>query len=119
MAGKLVNSLKSKFEPHKYEDSYRDAVLRWSSASARARRSTVRARAQGRAGRSRGGAGGQPWLGPLWTGSLSFGLVNVPVQLVSAVRDLDLHFRQMHEKDDTLIETHRVCSSWAKRSPMS
>ena len=37
---------------------------------------------------------------PLWTGSLSFGLVNVPVQLVSAVRDLDLHFRQLHEKDE-------------------
>jgi DNA end-binding protein Ku len=46
----------------------------------------------------------------LWTGSLSFGLVNVPVQLVSAVRDLDLHFRQLHAKDDTPIETHRVCS---------
>jgi DNA end-binding protein Ku len=46
----------------------------------------------------------------LWTGSLSFGLVNVPVQLVSAVRDLDLHFRQVHEKDDTPIETRRVCS---------
>jgi DNA end-binding protein Ku len=25
----------------------------------------------------------------LWTGSLSFGLVNVPVQLVSGARDLD------------------------------
>ena len=25
----------------------------------------------------------------LWTGSISFGLVNVPVQLVSAARDLD------------------------------
>jgi len=46
----------------------------------------------------------------LWTGSLSFGLVNVPVQLVSAVRDLDLHFRQVHAKDDTPIETRRVCS---------
>ncbi len=46
----------------------------------------------------------------LWTGSLSFGLVNVPVQLVSAVRDLDLHFRQLHAKDDTPVETRRVCS---------
>ncbi len=27
MAGKLVNSLKAKFEPHKYADTYRDAVL--------------------------------------------------------------------------------------------
>jgi DNA end-binding protein Ku len=46
----------------------------------------------------------------LWTGSLSFGLVNVPVQLVSAVRDLDLHFRQLHAKDDTPVETRRICS---------
>ena len=35
----------------------------------------------------------------LWTGSLSFGLVNVPVTLFSAVRDHDLRFRQLHEKD--------------------
>ena len=35
----------------------------------------------------------------LWTGSLSFGLVNVPVALYSAVRDLDLRFNQLHEKD--------------------
>jgi len=33
----------------------------------------------------------------LWTGSLSFGLVNVPVALVSGVRDLKLHFHQLHE----------------------
>ncbi|HET6548872.1 MAG TPA: Ku protein [Solirubrobacter sp.] len=46
----------------------------------------------------------------LWTGSLSFGLVNVPVQLVSAVRDLDLHFRQLHGKDHVPVETRRVCS---------
>src|SRR5690348_12142935 len=47
---------------------------------------------------------------PLWSGSLNFGLVNVPVRLTSAVRDLDLHFRQLHSKDDTPIETRRVCS---------
>src|SRR6201991_1459324 len=54
---------------------------------------------------------------PLWSGSLNFGLVNVPVQLTSAVRDLDLHFRQMHAKDDTPIETHRVCSKEDKEVP--
>jgi DNA end-binding protein Ku len=46
----------------------------------------------------------------LWSGSLSFGLVNVPVALVSAARDLDLHFRQLHEKDGTPIEVKRFCS---------
>jgi hypothetical protein len=40
----------------------------------------------------------------LWTGSLSFGLVNVPVSLVAAVQDLDLHFHQVHEKDGAPIE---------------
>jgi DNA end-binding protein Ku len=47
---------------------------------------------------------------PLWNGSLSFGLVNVPVQLTSASRDLDLHFRQLHKKDGAPIEQHRFCS---------
>jgi len=46
----------------------------------------------------------------LWSGSLSFGLVNVPVQLVSAVVDLDLHFHQLHEKDKVRIEQRRFCS---------
>ncbi len=46
----------------------------------------------------------------LWSGSLSFGLVNVPVQLVSAARDLDYHFRQLHEKDKVPIEQRRFCS---------
>jgi DNA end-binding protein Ku len=46
----------------------------------------------------------------LWSGSLSFGLVNVPVQLVSAVRDLDYHFRQLHAKDKVPIEQRRYCS---------
>ena len=47
----------------------------------------------------------------LWSGSLSFGLVNVPVQLVGAVRDLDYHFRQLHAKDKAPIEQRRYCSS--------
>jgi DNA end-binding protein Ku len=46
----------------------------------------------------------------LWTGSLSFGLVNVPVSVEAAVRDRDLHFRQIHEKDGAPIETKRWCS---------
>jgi DNA end-binding protein Ku len=50
----------------------------------------------------------------LWSGSLNFGLVNVPVQLVSAVRDLDLHFRQLHAKDHIPVETRRTCSKEGK-----
>jgi DNA end-binding protein Ku len=50
----------------------------------------------------------------LWSGSLSFGLVNVPVRLMSAARDLDLHFRQLHEKDGAPIEQRRHCSEEGK-----
>jgi DNA end-binding protein Ku len=50
----------------------------------------------------------------LWSGSLSFGLVNVPVRLTSAARDLDLHFRQLHEKDGAPIEQRRYCSEEGK-----
>jgi DNA end-binding protein Ku len=46
----------------------------------------------------------------LWTGSLSFGLVNVPVQLLSAARDVDYHFHQLHDKDKVRIEQRRFCS---------
>jgi DNA end-binding protein Ku len=48
---------------------------------------------------------------PIWSGSLSFGLVNVPVQLMSAARDLDFHFHQLHEKDGVRIEQRRYCSA--------
>jgi DNA end-binding protein Ku len=53
----------------------------------------------------------------LWTGSISFGLVNVPVALYSAVRDLDIHFRQLHEKDGAPIDTRRFCSEEDKEVP--
>jgi DNA end-binding protein Ku len=47
---------------------------------------------------------------PLWTGSLSFGLVNVPVQLFSGIKDTDVHFHQLHDKDHTPVEIHRFCA---------
>ena len=53
----------------------------------------------------------------LWSGSLSFGLVNVPVQLFSAVRDQGLHFRQLHGKDGSPIETRRFCSKEDEEVP--
>jgi len=49
---------------------------------------------------------------------LSFGLVNVPVALYSAVRDLDLHFHQLHEKDAARIETRRFCSKEDREIPL-
>jgi len=46
----------------------------------------------------------------IWSGSLSFGLVNVPVQMVSASRDMQMRFHQLESKDNTPIEVHRFCS---------
>jgi DNA end-binding protein Ku len=53
----------------------------------------------------------------LWTGSVSFGLVNVPVALFSAARDLDVHFHQLHEPSKARIEVRRVCSKEGKEVP--
>jgi DNA end-binding protein Ku len=46
----------------------------------------------------------------VWTGSINFGLVNVPVALFSGVVDTDLHFRQLHASDHTPVEIHRFCA---------
>ncbi len=46
----------------------------------------------------------------MWTGSLSFGLVNVPVMLVSATRDQRIRFRQLHKDSNAPIEVKRFCS---------
>ena len=36
----------------------------------------------------------------LWTGAISFGLVNVPVKVYTAVHEHKLRFHLVHEKDD-------------------
>jgi DNA end-binding protein Ku len=46
----------------------------------------------------------------LWSGSLSFGLVNVPVQLLSSTRDVQVHFHQLDSEDNRPIEVRRYCS---------
>lgn len=46
----------------------------------------------------------------IWSGSLSFGLVNVPVKVVTAVRQKDIHFNLLHEKDGGRIDMRRFCT---------
>ena len=46
----------------------------------------------------------------LWKGSLAFGLVNIPVELHTAVRDSRPHFRMLHAKDKSPIKFERVCA---------
>ena len=54
---------------------------------------------------------------PLWSGSISFGLVNVPVVMFSAARDLGVRFNQLHGKDGARIETRRFCAEEDKEVP--
>jgi len=45
----------------------------------------------------------------IWKGSLSFGLVNVPVKLYSATEDHDVSLHQVHDADGGRIRYKRVC----------
>ena len=44
----------------------------------------------------------------LWSGSLSFGLVNIPVEIHTAVRDKGPHFRMLRKKDRSRIQFQRI-----------
>lgn len=45
----------------------------------------------------------------IWKGSLTFGLVNVPVKVYSAIEDHDVSLHQVHDEDGGRIRYHRVC----------
>jgi len=49
-------------------------------------------------------------MASIWTGALTFGLVNIPVSLASAVRAAEkTSFRMLHKEDLTPIKYERVC----------
>jgi DNA end-binding protein Ku len=50
----------------------------------------------------------------MWKGSITFGLVNIPVELYSAVRDHRPRFRLLHAKDESPVHYERVCQSEGK-----
>ena len=50
----------------------------------------------------------------IWTGSLSFGLVNIPIEVHTAVRDHRPHFRMLHATDRSPINFERVCQKDGK-----
>jgi len=45
---------------------------------------------------------------PIWSGSISFGLVNVPVKAYTAVRDHDVHFHQLDKESGSRIRNRKV-----------
>ena len=45
----------------------------------------------------------------IWKGSISFGLVNIPIELHTAVRNHRPRFRMLHAKDKSPVRFERVC----------
>jgi DNA end-binding protein Ku len=50
-------------------------------------------------------------MAAIWKGSIAFGLVNIPVELRTAVRADHISFRMLHEKDLSPIKYERVCQA--------
>jgi DNA end-binding protein Ku len=53
----------------------------------------------------------------IWSGAISFGLVNVPVRMYSAVKEHKLQFHYVHEKDDSPIGYQKICKAEDKAVP--
>jgi DNA end-binding protein Ku len=53
----------------------------------------------------------------IWSGSINFGLVTIPVKLFTAVKTDDLSFNMLHAKDEGRIKYERICSVDGKPVP--
>ena len=45
----------------------------------------------------------------IWNGTITFGLVNVPVKLYTATESKTVHFHEVHARDGAKIEHRRIC----------
>ncbi|GGQ83620.1 non-homologous end joining protein Ku [Streptomyces flaveolus] len=45
----------------------------------------------------------------IWSGAISFGLVTVPIHVVSATEDHSIHFHRVHLPDMARVRTRKVC----------
>ena len=53
----------------------------------------------------------------IWSGTVSFGLVSVPVRMFSAVSEHTLHFHYVHEPDGSRIGYEKICKAEGKPVP--
>jgi DNA end-binding protein Ku len=53
----------------------------------------------------------------IWSGAISFGLVNVPVRMYSAISETDLRFHLVHEPDGGRIGYQKVCKAEGEPVP--
>ena len=51
----------------------------------------------------------KPSSRPIWSGSITIGLVNVPVKLYTMIRDKSFSFRLLHNEDGQPLRYERVC----------
>lgn len=54
---------------------------------------------------------------PIWTGTLSFGLLNIPVSLMSGERKVDISFRMLDSRDKKPIRFERVNAETGEEVP--
>jgi DNA end-binding protein Ku len=54
---------------------------------------------------------------PIWTGTLSFGLLNVPIRLMTAERKVDLHFRMLDQRNNQPVRYERVNAESGEEVP--
>ncbi|WP_049622070.1 Ku protein [Frateuria defendens] len=54
---------------------------------------------------------------PIWSGTLSFGLLNIPVSVMSAEHSIDLHFRMLDSRSNTPIRYERVNAETGEEVP--
>jgi DNA end-binding protein Ku len=47
---------------------------------------------------------------PIWTGSITIGLINVPIKLYAMVYDRGVSFRYLHKKDNQPLTYQKVCT---------
>src|SRR5256714_4192818 len=58
-------------------------------------------------------------MAAIWKGSLTFGLVNIPVELKTAVRADHISFRLLHKEDLSPVKYERVCQADGETVPWS
>lgn len=57
------------------------------------------------------------YMRAIWSGTLSFGLVTIPVKLYSAVQPKELHFNLLHKEDLSPIRFAKVCKKDGREIP--
>jgi len=60
---------------------------------------------------------GDARMAAIWKGSLTFGLVNIPVELKTAIRADHISFRLLHKEDLSPVKYERICQAEGEPVP--